>query len=176
MTTLRDDYIRVALAWFDKLEVHGLYCPLVSFHNPVDILAPFLDVAGNNAHQAVVIIGIDKDFDVQLVSEFLVGKNENTFYYNHISRFHNHLLGLAAGAGNVGIDRLFDGLSFLELFELLVQQFPVNGVRMVEVVNPFLFVREVAGVLVIRVLRYDAHSFLLELFDDGLDNRCFAAA
>ena len=68
------------------------------------------------------------------------------------------------------------GLTVLELSELAAEQLPVNGVRMVEIVISLLLVGEVAGVLVVRVLRDDAHPFLLELFDDGLDNRCFAAA
>ena len=62
------------------------------------------------------------------------------------------------------------GLSRLEISELLAEELPVDGVRVVEVVMALLLVGEVAGILVIGVLRDDDDFLALQVFRDGLDH------
>jgi len=56
----------------------------------------------------------------------------------------------------------------LEIAQLLTEQVPVDGIGVVEIVRPFLLVREVAGVLVVGVLG-DDHDLLFELARDRVD-------
>ena len=74
----------------------------------------------------------------------------------------------------IGIDGLLDGLAALEVAELVTQQIPLDGVGMVEVVDAFLLVGEVAGILVVGILGNNHHLLAFELVGDGLYYRCFA--
>ena len=65
------------------------------------------------------------------------------------------------------------GLALFELGELLAEQFPVDSVRMVEVLVTLLLVREVAGVFVVGVLG-DDHHFFFQTVLDGLHHRGFS--
>ena len=74
----------------------------------------------------------------------------------------------------IGIDGLLDGLAALEVAELVTQQIPLDGVGMVEVVDAFLLVGEVAGILVVGILGNHHHLLAFEFVGDGLYYRCFA--
>ena len=58
--------------------------------------------------------------------------------------------------------------------ELLAEQFPVDRVRVIEIVVAFLLVGEVAGVLVVGVLGDDDHPLRIQLAGNGLDDRGLA--
>ena len=51
----------------------------------VDGAAAFGHVADDDPQDAVVIVGIHEDLDVQLVPEFLAGEDEDAFHNDHIS-------------------------------------------------------------------------------------------
>ena len=139
----------------------------------VDGAAALGHVADDDPQDAVVVVGIHEDLDVQLVPEFLAGKDEDALHDDHLGRFHGHGFRGGTGAGDVGVHRLLDGLALLELPDLLAHQFPVDGVGMVEVdVLAFLH-GNVAGILVVGILGDDDHP-ALQLAGDGLDDRGLA--
>ena len=174
MSSLRDDDVCVALARLNELEVHGLDGIGVALDHPVYVLSAFGDVPGHDPHQAVIVIGIDEDLDIHLVAQFLAGEDEDALDDDYISGLHGDGFGLGTRAGYIGIDRLVDGLAGLELRQLLAEEVPVYGVGMVEVVVALLFVSQVAGVLVVGVLRNDDDFLALDVFRDGLDHRGLA--
>ena len=139
----------------------------------VDGAAALGHVADDDPQDAVVVVGIHEDLDVQLVPEFLAGEDEDALHDDHLGRLHGHGFRGGAGAGDVGVHRLLDGLALLELPDLLAHQFPVDGVGMVEVdVLAFLH-GNVAGILVVGILGDDDHP-ALQLAGDGLDDRGLA--
>ena len=166
---VRDDDIGIPFGRFDELQVHGFHGLAVVGNGCVDVAAALGDIPQDDAHHAVVIVRIHENFDVHLVPQFLAGEDENAFYDDYIGRFHRYGFGLRAGTGEVGIDRLLDGFSLLEFADLLAKQFPVDGIRVIEVDFVALLHREVAGILIIGILGND-YYLLLEFRSNGIDH------
>ena len=119
MASLRDDDVRIALGRFYELKVHGLYRLAVMVYGHLDVPSTLCHVTDDDSHKAVVVVRIHEYLDVHLVPEFLACEDQDAFHDDHVSGLHCDSLCLGTGAGDVGIDRLLDGLSRLELTDLL---------------------------------------------------------
>ena len=151
MAALGDDDIGVSLGGLDELQVHRLHGFAVVLDGGFDGTAALGDVADDDAQHAVVVIGVYEDLDVHLVPQFLAGEDEDAFHNYDIVRFYRNGL-RGAGAGDVRVDGLLDGLAAFEFPDLLAHQFPVNGIRVVEVDVLALLHGHVAGIFVVGVL------------------------
>ena len=81
---------------------------------------------------------------------------------------HCHGLCAASGTGDIGIDRLLDGMTFLEFLEMFDEKVEVYRIRMVEIdLLPFLHWK-MTRILVIGVL-WNHHHLFLKLFSKSSD-------
>ena len=77
-------------------------------------------------------------------------------------------------AGKVGIDGLPDGVSFLQLFQVVHQQTKFQRPGVVEIYGLALFYRNLAVIFVLGVLG-DQHDFAIGKLIDYLSNHgCFS--
>ena len=72
---------------------------------------------------------------------------------------------------DIRVGRLFDSLAVLQHLDVLGQQFPVKGVRVVEIDSFTLFVRHSRRIVIVGVQRDDGCTVvgqhLGDLLDDG---------
>ena len=91
MAALGDDDVGKALAGLDELEVHGLHRAGIALDDPFHVLAALADVAGHDAHEAVVVVGIHENLDVHLVAELLVREDEDALDDDDAARLQEEL-------------------------------------------------------------------------------------
>ena len=168
MTSLRNDYVRISLAWLDELEVHRLDSLGVALYDPFGSLSSFSDVSGYDPHYPVVIVSIHKELYVHLFAKLLACEDEYAFHDDHICRMYGDCLILGTGAGDVGIDRLLHASPVSKLLDMLAEQIEIYRVGMVEIVVALFLVGAVAEILVVCILR-NYHDIFLQLLSDGPD-------
>lgn len=122
MASLRDNDVRIPLARLDELEVHRLYRLAVALNDLLHGFASLDYVPCHHPHQPVVIIRIHEDLDVHLLSEFLAGKDQDALDDDYLGRVDSDGLGSRPGAGQIGINRLFNPVSLLQFPELLAEE------------------------------------------------------
>jgi len=137
--------------------------------NTLDRPAPFDEVAPDDADEAVVGVGIYKNFDAEFIPQFGVCKNQNSLDDDHFFWF-NRLGFFGAGTGEVRINRFLDELAFGKMFDVFVEQIKFDGIGVVEVDFLFFFLRKMAVILVIRVLRDDRNRVFRQAFNDFVNN------
>ena len=76
----------------------------------------------------------------------------------------------------VTVGRLLDSLSVTQIVELLVQQLPVESIRMVEVNGMTLFVCHARCVVIVRVKRHYSHKVRRQSLNNFSHYRGFARA
>ena len=72
----RNDQVGPAFAWFDEFEVHGAHGFQVLLNDAVQRAAALDGVALQASQDADVGVGIDENFDVELVAQFRQGKEQ----------------------------------------------------------------------------------------------------
>ena len=82
-SALRHNNIGIAFCRFDKLKVHWFYKSVVMVENTLDRPAAFDQIATDDADEAVVGVGIYKNFDAEFIPQFGVCKNQNPLDDNH---------------------------------------------------------------------------------------------
>ena len=130
-------------------------------------------VACDNADEAFVGVGVDKNAHVHELTEFGVVEYEDTFDYHYVAWVHSHSLGLAC-AGEVAVSGHFDGVAFFQRFEMSGEKRPFDCRRLVEVDFLSLLGRDVARIFVVRVLRNYGYFSLWERVDYFVDDGGFA--
>ena len=86
----------------------------------------------DDANQAVVGVGIDKDLDVEHIAQGGVGQDQDALDNYHVGRLYLYGLGLAS-AREVGIGGHLYGMPLLELLQVVDKQRPLDGCRFVKV-------------------------------------------
>ena len=112
--------------------------------------AAFHHIATDIAHQPDVGVGIHEDLQVHHVAQFLIVQGHDTLDDDDGLGIHMDGL-LQTVTLYIGIGGLFDGLAVLEFLDLLRQQFPVEGIGMVEVDLPALLRCQACRIVIIRV-------------------------
>ena len=79
MSALWDDYICLALAWLDKLLVHGLNCCEVLVDDALEAPAAVTHVAHDAAQNTNVRVCVDVDLDIHKVAQFPALEYQNPF-------------------------------------------------------------------------------------------------
>jgi hypothetical protein len=79
MTTFRDYYVGMTFGRFDKLHVHWPDCGDVLLNNRLNGPTPLRNVTPQTTNEANVVRRIDKNFNIQLLEQAGVGKNQNAF-------------------------------------------------------------------------------------------------
>ena len=118
VSALRNDDVGILLCRLNKLLMHRLQDCFISLQNHLYGSATLNNVALNNAYQAVVGIGIDKDFQVHQVAHLLVVQSKDSldddnFFWLNVYRFRQTV------AFDVRIGRLFNRLSVFQVAYLL---------------------------------------------------------
>lgn len=155
-STLGNDEVGMALRRLDIHLVHRLEDVLIAVDHHLGSPAALHTVAGNDADQAVIGIGIDKHFDVHHLPQRRVVEDEDTLYYHHIAGLDAYRL-LLTCAGKIAIGGHLDGMALAEEPEMLGQEAPFYGGRLVEVDFASLLGGYMAGILIVGVLRDDGH-------------------
>ena len=127
------------------------------------------------ADQAYITISIDKDLQVHHITQFLIVKCHNALEDNHGFRFHMNGLRQTVGE-HIRIGGLFDGLAILQLLDLFRQQFPVEGVWVVEIDGLALLISQGGGIVIIRVQRDNGCTMGRQCFCNTLDDGGLARA
>ena len=152
--TAREDDVGSAFCGFDELLVHGFHESLVVTQHVFPGASTLCNVAADDTNQALVAIGINKHLDVHALAQLLVDQHHDAFHDDDLGRMHIDNL-LRAGAGHIGVDGHWDGLTFLETIKMVDEQVPLDGIGVVEVDLLLLLGRLVAVVVVISILRND---------------------
>lgn len=151
VSAFRYDEVGISLAGFDELLVHGLQNVCVAFHDGFGGTSTFHHVALDDTDEAFVRVGIDKDFQVHHVAQFLVAQGQDAFDDDDVTRL--NVDGFRqARASQVRVGGLFDALALAQHGHVFGQKAPFESVRMVEIDVLSFFYRHVATVFVIRIL------------------------
>jgi hypothetical protein len=113
--------------------------------------AALLEVAADAAHQPDVGVGVDEDLDVELIADRGLDEDQDALDQNQRRRLDVAGLG-PAGVGDEVVDRHVDRVAGLELGQVLGEERAVEGRRMVVVDLGAGGRRQVALVLVVRVM------------------------
>ena len=70
IATLRNDNVRIALARFHKLLVHGLDGGEILVHHAVKAAATVTHIAHDTAQDAHVRVGVDENLDIHKIAQF----------------------------------------------------------------------------------------------------------
>ena len=100
--------------------------------------------------QAHIAVGIHIDLQIHHVAQLLMVQRHDALQDDNRLRLNMNRFWQTIRK-HIGIGGLFHSLAIPEFLDLLSQQFPVKGVRMVEVNLLPLLWRQVGGVVVIRV-------------------------
>ena len=130
--------------WFEHIAI------AVKYH--LGCASALHTVACDYTYEPLVGLGIDKYFDVEHVAQHRVGKHEYTLDNHYFARAHRNGLGLAC-AGEIGVSGHLDSLAALQSLDVSDKERPLDGCRLVKIDFASLRHRNVAGVLVIGVLR-----------------------
>ena len=134
----RQDDVGRALGGLNELLVHGFHKGLVVTQHVLPGTATLSDVATNDAHQALVTVGIHKHLDIHTLTQLFINQHHDTFHNNDLGGMHiNHLL--RTGTSDVGVDRHGNGLTLFQAVEVVDEQVPLDGIRVVEVDLLLLF-------------------------------------
>ena len=174
MPALRDDDVRSALGGFHKLLVHGLDRGEVLVDHAVQTASAIPYIAHDTPQDAHIRIGVYKDFDIHLITEFLAGKNQNSLYQNDLRRADQSGL-LQPVMDGVVIQRHLNGFSCFQRPQILQEQLRIKRIRVVVVdLCPFLKRCVMSGFIII-VIGYHADVTAETLHQSPRDGG-FAAA
>ena len=141
--------------------MHGLDRGQVLVDDAVQAAAALLHVAHQTAQDALVGVGVHKNFVVEHGAQLRLHKGQNAFHDQHRCRF--DVLGLvAAVVVGVVVPRAVDGAAGLQLLQMVDQQGVVKGVRVVVVQFAALGEGQLVVALVVAVVGDQAHLVLAE--------------
>ena len=149
------DYVTIVEAlsakrkgWLYKLVVHWLEHSTITVHHHLHGSASLLRVARDIADKALVGIRIHEYLDVHHIAQTPI--DQRHYSLDDDDWLWLHMNGLwQTVADEIGISRLFDSLSCTQFAYLLDEEFPVEGIRMVEIDCLALFVCQIGGVIII---------------------------
>ena len=162
-----------ALCRLDELLVHRLEHLQIAVDNHGDGASAVDGVALNVAYEALVGVAVDEDAQVHHVAQALVEQRHDALHYYHRLRLYVYGL-LLAVALQVRVRRLLDGAALAQLVNLLYEQFPVEGVGMVEVDGTALLFGHVRRVVIVRVERHYSHVVRRQCLNNLFHYRCLA--
>lgn len=160
-----DDDVRKSLGRFDEDFVHRLDVGLVVADGLIEAAAALVHIALDDTDEPFVGAGIDKHLQVEDFRQVRVGEDEDALYDDHLRWCDGNGL-LPAAARDVRVGWHLDAAARLQLLDVVRQQRPLDGRRMVEVDGLPLLLREHAIVLVISILRDYTHTLLRDGLDD----------
>lgn len=155
--------------------VHGLELNLVAVDDHLRGASALQAVAGDDAYEPLVGVGVHEHLHVEGVAQHLLGEHQDALD-------HTHLAGLdvdglrKAGAGYEVIGWHLHGMALAKLREVVQQQGPVYGGRLVIVLLKALFERYVAVITVVAVLWQHSHLVRRQAIHDAAHNRGFSRA
>ena len=158
------------LGGLDELLMHGFHIILIMIEHHINRAPTLHDIATDVTNQTNIAVGIDENLQVHHVAQLLIMQRHDAFEDNHGLGFYMNCLRQTVGE-YIRIGGLLDGLAIFQLLDLLRQQFPVEGIRMVEVNGLALFISQCRRIVVIRIQRNDGSTMgrqrLGNTFDDG---------
>ncbi len=146
------DNIGMSFGWLDKLIEHRLDGRKILLDDGFDRASSFVDISGQSADKANIVVGLDKNFDVHQIHQRLVLKNEQALDNNHWSWLDED--GLVRSG--IGDKRIFWSLNFFVLLQerkMLDHQIGVECVGMVVVERESFFKGNISIVFVIKIMR-----------------------
>ena len=139
---LWNDDVGKAFGGFDELFVHGFEHFQIAFDDHGDGAAAIDGVALNVADESLVGVAVDEDFEVHEVAQFFVEQRHDAF--DDDDGFGLDVDGFGQPVAlQIAVGGLFDGAPLTQVVDLFVEQFPVEGVGMVEVDGVAFFVGHV---------------------------------
>ena len=163
------DDVGMLLRGFDKLVVHGFEHVAIFLNQHFERVTALGDVALDDAKQALVGTGVDKELEVHLFAQVAIVERHDALDDDHFAWLHVDCF-LAARAREVGIGGLFDGHAVAKLLNLVGEQRPIEGVGMVEVREFTKFFGHVPLMFVVRVLGDDGYGVGRQTFHDFAHN------
>ena len=135
-------------------------------------------VALYDPDEALVGVGVNEYLQVHQLAQLLLPQRHDTLDDDYLARLHVYGL-LQAVAHQVAVGGLLDGFPLPEFLDMLGQQIPVKGIRVVEVNLSAVLHSEVRVVIIVGVLWDDRHTSRRESLDDlsyyrGLARPCSA--
>ena len=163
----------MALGGLDELLVLGLEHCQIALDDHGNGTSAVDGVALDVADEALVRVGVDEYFQVHHVAQTLVDERHDALDDDDGLRL--DVDGLRQSVGEyIRIGGLLDGTSLAQLVDLLDEQFPVEGIGMVEVDGLSFLVGHVGGVVVVGVEWYDGHIVRRQGLNDFLYDCCLA--
>src|SRR5690606_16251454 len=155
--------------------MRGFQSSLVAVYNFTQIPSPFLGISSYSPDQPFVAVGMNENFQVIFLQKFCVSEYKNSFHYQHVSGFYDHVIA-RSGMGNKTVHRLLDTFSVFQHSYMLHQEFKIDGFRMVVVQHfPFLQ-RKMLIVMIIIILRKHIDAFRIQLLKNFIYYRSFSAS
>ena len=141
--------------------MHGLDRGQVLLNDAVQTAAPLLHVPHQTAQDALVCIGVHKDFVVEHGAQLRLHKGQDALHDQHRGGLDVlHLV--AAVVVHIVVHRAVDGAAGLQLLQMVDQQGVVKGVRVVVVQLAALGEGQLVVALVVAVVGDQAHLVLAE--------------
>lgn len=177
--SLRDDDVGMGFGGLYELCVHGFEYAAVSVDDFLGCASALYDVALDDAYEALVGVGFYIDSEVHHLAQPRVVECHDAFYDDDFGGFYEEGL-RGAVAREHGVYGLVDAFAAAQLLYVAYEEFPVEGVGVVEVFPAQLFEGHSGfGALVVGVLWYDGYVTCMYLLDDfvydgGLSRPCAA--
>ena len=170
-----DDDVGEAFGGFDEKFMHRFHEVAVVTDGLVKAASAFNDIAADDSDESFIRVGVNEHLDVQCVTEFWIGEDENAFHNQHFGRVDGNGFRPAC-TGHVRVSWHGDGLSLFQPVDVFNKQWEFYGRGVIEI-NLFLFLlRKVAVVAVIGILRQHTYVMFGKLIDDFLYHRSFSRA
>ena len=151
LSPLRNDEVGKTLRGFDELLVHGLEHLEVAVDDHLGRTSPFLRVTPHDANEPLVGVGIHENLQVHEVAQPGIPQRHDALDDDDLAGLHVDRL-LQSVADEEAVGGLLDGLALAQVFHLLDEERPVEGIGVVEVdLTAFLHAEE-RGVVVVRIL------------------------
>lgn len=174
IAALRNDDVGKFLARLHELLVHRLDRRQILRHDGLQRSAALVDVANDAADNAHIGVRIDENLDVAEVAQLLVLKDQDTLHDDDLGGLDPHRLIDPVMYRKI-VDRSFDTLARRQTAYMLDHQIRIKRVRVV-VIQLFSFLkRNVAMLLIIKIVAQHG-DFIAEFLFDFLDQGAFAGA
>ena len=149
-TALRNDYVGVSLAWFDKSLVSGPDRLKVLIDDALRSAAAVGDVSSEAPNEPDIGRSVDKNLEVESLAQCLIPENEDSVNHDDLLGANGSCVAAAIVFGVV-VDWHFDGRSIGERSHVVVQERPVECIGVVIIRSTACLERLVTPVEVVRV-------------------------
>lgn len=121
------------------------------------------------AQDALIGIGIHKDFDIHFAGQLLIGKDEDALHDDDLGGM-NLLSAVGAVMDGIIVYRAVDGMACLKGTEVLDKQGGIKGIGVIVIEQPALFKGQLIVALVVAIMVQHAYicaKVFLQLFGHG---------